>query len=89
MKLISKLQRILTGIVALLTFAEWTLLGIATPAVKVMHTDFGVNPHAFDWPYPYIMCLHWAWCIPVGVASAAFLVWKVRISEQSHQSFRE
>jgi hypothetical protein len=78
MKMRFTLQKILTGIVASLTLAEWTLLGIATPAVKVMHMDFGVNPHAFDWPYPYIMCLHWVWCIPVGIAGAAFLVWKDR-----------
>jgi len=73
-----RLQKFLTVAIALLTLAEWTLLGIVTPVIADMHRDFGITPSMFDWPYSYMMYLHWIWSVPVGVACAALLIWKDR-----------
>lgn len=64
--------------IALIVLGEWVYFGIATPAVRRMHADFQIDPREFDWPYPHVMGLHWAWCIPVGIGLAALILWKDR-----------
>jgi len=63
---------------ALLSLAEWTYLGFATPIVRAIHKDFQADPGDFDWPYPYVMSFHWAWCIPVGLVLAIAITGKDR-----------
>jgi hypothetical protein len=69
MKKITMLQ-VSSVVLAFLSLAEWVYLGFATPVLRAIHQDFQVYPGDFDWPYPYIMSLHWAWCIPVGIVLA-------------------
>ena len=77
MKRISILQA-LSVTVALLSLAEWAWLGYATPVIRTIHKNFQVDPADFDWPYPYIMSFHWAWCIPVGILLATVITAKDR-----------
>ena len=72
------LLKALSVTVALLSLAEWTYLGFTTPVVKTIHANFEVDPEEFDWPYPYVMSFHWAWCIPVGIVLAIAIIAKDR-----------
>ena len=63
---------------ALVSLAEWICLGLATPVVRAIHKDFQADPGDFDWPYPYVMSFHWAWCIPVGIVLAVAITAKDR-----------
>src|SRR5262245_24321299 len=72
------LQQVLSATVALASLAEWTYLGFATPAMKGMHKFFQADPREFDFPYPYVMSLHWAWCVPVGILVATGIIVKDR-----------
>ena len=77
MKRVTILQA-LSITVALLSLAEWTYLGFVTPVVKAIHADFRADPADFDWPYPYVMSFHWAWCIPIGILLATVITAKDR-----------
>lgn len=61
------MQQVSSVTLALLSLAEWAWLGFATPALRAVHQDFQVDPGDLDWPYPYVMTFHWAWCVPVGI----------------------
>ena len=77
MKRITILQTV-SLTVALLSLAEWGYLGYVTPVIRTIHTNFRADPADFDWPYPYIMSLHWAWSIPVGIVLAIVVIAKDR-----------
>ena len=72
------LQRAFSAAVALFSLAEWIYLGCETPVLKAIYADFGADPREFDWPHAWVISLHWAWCIPVGILVATGLILKDR-----------
>jgi hypothetical protein len=71
-------MRIRDFILPFLVLVEWFLLGIFTPVVKEMLDGFDPYGESFDWPYPYILCIHWSWSIPFGIAIGAAILLRHR-----------
>lgn len=59
--------RVRDFILPVLISIEWFLLGFYTPEMKKWCHEMDPYGGAFDWPYPYILHIHWFWAIPFGI----------------------